>query len=204
MKKTKKPIPVDPTTSVGQQLGAIASNIASMPTLSEKQRKTLGTRSRRAPDALIELVLKLAESNGGQVAGIPIDVASARTTLTNVSAASGAASASRRIAAQMDDDALQQRVVVADRAFGIHMALRRFVNTPEGIPFQRASEEMASIIRNQPRLKRGKAAEQPTSSTTEPATSQPAPTQSAPSQPATKPAATGTTAATPATNTSLN
>jgi hypothetical protein len=203
MKKTKKATPVDPTTSVGTQLGAIASNLASTPTLSVKERKTLGDRSRRAPDALIELVLKLAENNGGQVAGIPIDVASARTTLTNVSAATAAAADSRRIAAQMDDDALQQRVVVADRVFAVHMALRRLVNTPEGEPFARASEEMASVLRNQPRLKRGKAAEKPAPAA-EAVASQPAPSQSAPSQPASKPAATVTAATTPATIAAAN
>jgi hypothetical protein len=204
MKKTKKPIPVDPSTSVGAQLDAIATNLASTPTLSAKERKLIGARSRRVPDALIELVLKLAETNGGQVAGMPIDVTAARATLTQVSAASAAADASRRIAAQMDDDSLQQRIVVADRAFAIHLALRRLVNTPEGQPFVRASEEMASALRNQPRLRRAKGAEEPASPSETASPSTPASTTPAHSLPATTPVVNAPAAATTAANPSVN
>ncbi len=201
MKKTKKSIPVDPTTSVADQLGAIATNLASTPTLSAKERKLVGGRSRRVPDALIELVLKLAETNGGQVAGMPIDVTAARATLTQVSAATTAAASSRRIAAKLDDDALSQRIVVAERAFAIHTALRRLVNTPEGEPFARASEEMASVIRNQPRRKRASAAAKPASPSEAASPSTPASTTPAQSLPAATPVVnapvTATTAANP-------
>ena len=68
------------------------------------------------------MMIKIADQNGGLVAGMPLDTAAANAALTNVSDARTAAAASRAIAQKMDDDAVQQRVVVADRVFAIYKA----------------------------------------------------------------------------------
>jgi hypothetical protein len=163
MTKSKTNHPASATSSssssVADQLGAIEAGLATVNSLTAKQRDTLRSRSRSVPDTLIQMVIQLATKNGGQVAGIPFDVDAAQATLAQVSDAEASAGTSRTIAQKLEDGSLQQRIVVADRVFAIYRALGRLVKTPEGNSILGTYEEMTSTVRNQPRLRRKKAAE---------------------------------------------
>jgi hypothetical protein len=142
--------------SVDAQLNAIAETLASLRTLSARQRRVLRDRARHVPDALVDLVLAVAETNDGMVGGLQLDVASARATLVEIASARAAAAAARRIALQMDDDAMQRGGPLAAQVLAAYVALRRLVKTPKGKPFARVFEEMASVVRDERRPKRAK------------------------------------------------
>jgi hypothetical protein len=152
-----------PNTSVRDALSTIEGEITTLVTLNRKTRRSLATRSGRVSDVLINIVLQEAEKNGGQIAGITIDVPAAREALAAASESQESADSARRIGDRMEDDAIQHRVVVADRAFAVYTALRRLVHTPEGEPLARTYEEMASTVRKKRPKARAKKA-QPTPS----------------------------------------
>jgi hypothetical protein len=176
------------SSNVTDQLGAIEKDLTDVVSLTKQERKQLEARSRNVPDALIQKMIQVARNNGGVVAGMPFDVDAASTALTEVSNAQAAADSSRTIAQKMVDSSVQQRVVVADRAFAIYRALGRLVKTPEGNSLLRTYEDMASTVKNRPRIPRKKkTAESPatTAAATETTTSQaPSPAQAEPAAPA--------------------
>ena len=174
--KTSNPAPVASSSSVTQQLAAIEKSIAPIVSLTKQQRRQLENRSANVPDALIQKMIQIATNNSGLVAGMPFDVNAASTALTQVSEAQAAADSSRTIAQKMVNSSVQQRVVVADRTFAIYRALGRLVKTPEGSSLLRTYEDMASTVKNRPRVRRKKAAEPSASNATAPEpTAPPAP-----------------------------
>jgi hypothetical protein len=161
--KTTSPVPVTNVDVTGQ-LGAIEKSLAPIVSLTKQTRKQLEARSRNVPDALIQKMIQIASNNGGLVAGMPFDVDAATAALSNVSNAVAAADSSRTIAQKMVDSSVQQRVVVADRTFAIYRALERLVKTPEGNSLLRTYEDMASTVKNRPRVPRKKKTTEPSAS----------------------------------------
>ena len=195
-KSTINPAPVTSSSSVTDQLGALEKSLSSVVSLTKVARKQLEARSASVPDALIKKMIQIATKNGGVVAGMPFDVDAATATLTQVSDSQAAIDSSRTIAQKMRDSALQQRVQVADHAFGIYRALDRLVKTPEGNALLGTYEEMASTVRNRPRLPRKKTAAKASATTPATATEPtPAPEPPQATAPAAAPAATAVPAA---------
>jgi hypothetical protein len=161
MKKTTKHTDPEATTTpatadVQTQLGTLEKSLSSIVSLTKAQRKQLESRSANVPDALIEQMIQVATKSGGTVAGMPFDTDAATDVLTQVKAARAASASAGQIAQQMADSATSQRVVLANRVFGIYRALERIVGTPEGNSLLRTYQTMASTVKNRPRKPRKK------------------------------------------------
>jgi hypothetical protein len=162
MSKAKKSKPMASSQltlpGVPAQLAALQAGLGlSGAVFSRIERKQTLASSYHVPDALIELVATHAENNGGVVAGLPFDAAAARDALTQVSTAQAAVRAARQFAQRVEDDATLRRSDVADRAFGIFTALRRFVRTPEGKTLRDVYDEMHSTMRAYHKARKAKA-----------------------------------------------
>jgi hypothetical protein len=144
------------TADVATQLGSLQKALSPIVSLTVKQRGQLENRSANVPDALIEQMIEAANKNGGVVAGFAFDTAAASATLTEVKAARAAAASAGQIAQQLTDSATSQRVILANRVFGIYRAMERLVGTPEGNSLLRTYQAMASTVKNRPRKPRKK------------------------------------------------
>ena len=158
----------------------IEKGLNAVVSLTAANRKQLESRSTKVPDALILKMIQVAKKNGGLVAGIPFDVTAAQGVLAQVTTLRAGVESSRSIAQKMSDQALQQRVTVADRTFGIYRALERLVKTPEGTSLLGTYETMAATVKNRPRIPRKKKPVASSSAATPPA---PAPTPTATPEP---------------------
>jgi hypothetical protein len=147
--KSKSTAPPQHTLlDVANQLAALEAGLGlSGAIFSRDERKQVRGSSKHVPSTLIELVANCAAGNGGVIAGMPFDVVAAREALTQVSTAQAAVRAARQFAQRVADDATLRRSVVADRAFGIYVALQRFVRTPEGKPLKDVYDQMTSVMR---------------------------------------------------------
>jgi hypothetical protein len=175
------------TDTVASTLSGISSQIQSV-SLSKAERRLLQGRNENAPDELIEMVCHLAEQGGGNVLGMPFDVATTRATLAQASDTRTALSVGRQTLERMEDDMIQQRATAADPAFAIYTALRRLVKTKAGNSLAPAYAQMQAIVKNRPRKTRKKTAKAAASeATTTPVAA--APAAPAPSTPAAAPKA---------------
>jgi hypothetical protein len=108
------------------------------------QIRDLRTIERRAPAKLIELVLTEAEASGGNVAGIPLDVASVRSDAAQAAKLRVGASSARSIAQYMEQQALLLASGVAQRALSATTSLASLARTPEGRTSARKANELLS------------------------------------------------------------
>jgi len=142
--------------SVVTQLDTIAQTLASAGTLSVAQRKVHRDRMRRVPSALVDLVLTLADENGGELAGMKVESGEIRATRAEVASARAAALLARRVAAILEDGAMEKDAAVCNRIFATYRGLRRWKSTPAGAPFARVFEQMATMVRDEQKPKRVK------------------------------------------------
>jgi hypothetical protein len=139
------------------QVSAIATALALPEALPTKERKTVQGRTSHVTDAMIETLASISDQHGGSVAGLPFDATEARTTLAKASEMRSLSRTARVLARKADTSALVMRAQVVDRAFGIYVALERFVHTPEGAPFRTAYEELRNANRSRRRARVGSA-----------------------------------------------
>ena len=144
--KTKKTAAAAPQ-DVASTLSGILAQITT-PALSTADRKKMEARNTRTPDALIAMIVHLAEQDGSTVAGMPFDAAGASAVLSSTEPTT--ISVCRQLLQRMEDDWTQQRLTVADPAFAIYQALARLVNTPAGNSLKPAYEQMKAIVKNRP------------------------------------------------------
>jgi hypothetical protein len=125
----------------------IARAMAADEPLTKTESDELLAVIRRAPSALIELVLSEAEESGGVVAGIPIDVATARSDVAQAAKLRVGASAARSIARRMSKQALLLSSGVAQRVLSATTSLQAYARTPEGQSSADKASELVSARR---------------------------------------------------------
>jgi hypothetical protein len=176
-------------TTVGQ----ITAQLPLLDALPDKKtRKVLTSQTRRTAASVIPSILALASQNGGQVAGVAVDVTAVQESLDEVAAAERLATVVRTLLQRLDDDALQKRASAAEIATTCMMAMRAAVRTPAGKALR---PNLAALTAEMKRLRKPRKAKATTTGTTAPATG----TATAASTPANaKPPAETPAAATPA------
>jgi hypothetical protein len=146
--------------TLASTLAAIIGQLGA-PSLAADERKRLRKRNENVPDALVDMVIHLADENAGHVLGMPYDTHEARAALAEVSALRTAIAVARQLLQRLEDESVQRRIAVADPTFALYTALRRLVNTPAGNALKPAYSQMQSIVKNRPRKSRSKKAAPP-------------------------------------------
>jgi hypothetical protein len=145
---------VAPPATATSTIGGIASSLPN-DVLEQKAKKKLASRSENCPDTLIDLVIQVAQQNGGSVAGMPYDVQAAKDALTQVGDLQTQLNVARQLVQRLEDEVVQTRISVADPTFAIYTALRRLTKTAKYNSLLPAYQQMQEAVKNRPRRTRG-------------------------------------------------
>ena len=133
----------DPVTAIQQ----VARAMPAAEHVTQTAREELRSVERRAPAKLIALVLSLAEESGGNVAGVPIDAAAARSDVAQATRLRVGAAAARAVARNLEEQALVLSSGVAQRALSATTSLEAFARTPDGRAHAAKAAELRAAAR---------------------------------------------------------
>jgi hypothetical protein len=129
-------------------VGQITAQLPLLDALPDKKaRKAAGNVAKKSAAAVVPSILALAVQNGGQVAGVSIDVPSIQESLLEVDAAEKLSTVLRTLLQRLDDDTLQKRAAAAGIATTTVMAMRAAVRTPSGMALRPNLAELTAEMR---------------------------------------------------------
>ena len=143
----------DPVEAVLQ----VARALPAAEPVTQVEREALRAIERRAPAALIALVVSMAEEGDGHVAGVPVDATATRDAQAKASHLRVGAAAARAVARHLEQEALLLVAGVAQTALSATMSLEALARTQDGRGLVAKATELRAAARKGRRVTKPKA-----------------------------------------------
>ena len=132
LKKNSQKMPASAGLGTATSVMQVARVMPAVVLVSKAERSDMRSVAARAPAAFITLVAKMAEENGGSIAGVPIDAAATRDALTQVEHLRDGVAAARAVARYLEQEALLLASGIAQEALSATTSLEALGRTLKG------------------------------------------------------------------------
>jgi hypothetical protein len=149
-----KVVVADPAAAVVE----VARALPAAEPVTTSARDAMRTLERRAPAALIALVVSMAEQSGGVVAGVHVDPTATRDAQAKAAHLRVGAAAARAVARYLEEQALLLVGGVAQTALSATVSLEALARTPSGRGLAAKAAELRAAARKGRRVAKPKAA----------------------------------------------